>query len=106
MKTKQDCATCHTEHKGRDANIVVLDESKFNHVQTDFALKGGHANEKVVCKDCHKPKVKFRDAPNSCVSCHKKDDKHKNSLGDKCADCHVEKSWKEITFDHSKSDFP
>jgi len=62
-------------------------------------------SEKVACKDCHKPKIKYRDAPLTCIGCHKKDDKHKGSLGDKCVDCHAEKSWKDIQFDHDKSDF-
>ncbi len=106
MKDGKSCFECHTEHKGRGANIVILDEKTFKHTQTEFQLKGGHLGDKIKCADCHKPKIKFRDAPVTCIGCHKKDDKHKGSLGDKCADCHVEKSWKDITFDHNKSDFP
>ena len=39
-----------------------------------------------------------------CNSCHKKDDDkaHKGKFGPKCETCHVEKDWKEITFDHGK----
>ena len=106
MKEAKNCAECHTEHKGRGASIVTLDEKTFKHTQTDFQLKGGHLGDKVKCADCHKPKTKYRDAPLTCIGCHKKDDKHKATLGDKCADCHVEKSWKDITFDHNKSNFP
>ncbi len=106
LKEGRNCSECHTEHKGRDANIVNLDEKTFKHAQTDFELKGGHLGEKIQCKDCHKPKAKYRDAPLTCIGCHKKDDKHKNSLGEKCADCHIEKNWKDIKFDHDKSDFP
>jgi hypothetical protein len=104
-KSGKPCAECHTEHKGRTANIVVLDQKTFDHKETDFQLKGGHIGEKATCKACHQSGKKYRDAPSSCISCHKKDDKHKNALGDKCADCHVDKSWKEIDFDHDKSDF-
>ena len=106
MKSGKSCFECHTEHKGRGADIVNLDEKNFKHSQTEFMLKGGHLNDKVACKDCHKPRVKFRDAPTTCIGCHKKDDKHKGSLGDKCLDCHVEKDWKDVKFDHNKSDFP
>ena len=40
----------------------------------------------------------------TCVSCHKKDDDkiHKGVFGVKCESCHVERSWKEVTFDHDK----
>ncbi len=104
--TEQECRVCHTEHKGRTMNIAPLDEKSFDHKLTDFMLKGGHANAKVSCRDCHKPKVKFRDAPSDCFACHKKDDKHKGSLGTQCADCHQESDWKKTLFDHSKTKFP
>ena len=35
----QECAKCHTEHKGRDANIVELDTESFDHRLTDFFLE-------------------------------------------------------------------
>jgi hypothetical protein len=104
--TEQECRVCHTEHKGRTMNIAPLDEKSFDHKLTDFMLKGGHTNAKVSCRDCHKPKVKFRDAPSDCFACHKKDDKHKGSLGTQCADCHQESDWKKTLFDHSKTKFP
>ena len=107
LKDKRDCVDCHTEHKGRAAQIAPLDEKSFKHAQTDFELKGAHAESKIDCKDCHKPKVKYRDAPNTCNACHKKDDKHEGSLGLDCENCHVEKNWKETRerFDHNKAKF-
>lgn len=102
----QPCRSCHTEHKGRDANIAPMDEDKFDHKLADFALRGGHANPKVTCRSCHAPKTKYRGAPTLCASCHKKDDVHKGSLGAKCAECHTENNWKEARFDHDKTRFP
>src|SRR5262245_16392072 len=102
----ESCRTCHTEHKGRAANIAPLDEHVFDHTQTDFALRGAHANPKVTCRSCHAPKTKYRDASERCMSCHKKDDVHKGSLGSACADCHTERNWKEAKFDHTKTRFP
>jgi len=103
---EQECRACHTDHKGREMNIVVLDEQKFNHSLTDFTLRGAHQESKVQCRDCHPVGKKFRDAPSSCYACHQKDDKHKGSLGKECADCHSEKNWKDTKFDHSKTKFP
>jgi len=104
--TEQECRVCHTEHKGRMMNIAPVDEKAFDHKLTDFMLKGGHASSKIACRDCHKPATKFRDAPSDCFACHKKDDKHKGSLGTRCADCHDESDWKKTRFDHSKTKFP
>ncbi len=106
MKEQRPCKECHSEHKGRSAKIIAFDTNKFDHnTETSFQLKGGHLAEKVQCKDCHISGKKFREAPSECISCHKKDDKHKGTLGTKCADCHVEKDWKTVTFDHDKTHF-
>ena len=106
MEDDKECKECHTDHKGREAEIVKLKTGNFDHNQTDFVLKGGHLKQKVLCKDCHLPEKKYRDAPSKCFSCHKKDDKHKGRLGKDCENCHVEKDWKTTRYDHSKTDFP
>jgi hypothetical protein len=99
---EKQCRECHTDHKGRDANIVLLDTKKFDHSKTDFPLLEAHKNqEKIKCKDCHETKKKYREASLECNACHRKDDKHKGSLGTDCKNCHNERSWKETRFDHS-----
>jgi hypothetical protein len=102
---KQDCKHCHTDHKGRKADIVLLDRNTFNHSFTDFELKGGHRTAR--CESCHKPAVKFRDAPQRCFDCHKSLDPHKARLGENCASCHSEEGWRRVkAFDHDKTRFP
>ena len=104
--SEQECRACHTEHKGRTANIAPLDPKRFDHKLTEFPLRGGHTAATVQCHDCHPKGKKFRNAPSSCVACHRKDDKHKGKLGDSCTDCHSENNWKDTRFDHSKTRFP
>ena len=106
MKEAKACKECHTDHQGREARIVKFDLRGFEHLaQTGFELKGGHLKEKVLCKDCHSPLKKYRQAPTKCWGCHEKDDKHKGALGKECENCHVEKDWKTTHFDHSKTHF-
>jgi hypothetical protein len=101
---RETCKSCHTEHKGRKANIVALNEKTFDHKLTDYELRGAHA--KVKCASCHLPKLKHREAPHDCLACHKKDDVHKGGLGANCAKCHTEKDWKDVAaFDHSVTRF-
>ncbi len=100
----QTCATCHADHKGRTARIVVLDKPRFDHTQTDYELRGKHL--KVECEKCHEPKKKYWEAPLDCNACHRKDDVHKGSLGPKCGDCHSANDWKEAKVDHDKTRFP
>lgn len=99
----QPCKDCHTDHKGREARIVVLDEAAFDHRLTDYALKGKHVE--VKCDACHKPGTRHRAAPIRCNDCHRDDDVHKGGLGAVCQDCHTEANWKETRFDHGKTRF-
>jgi len=102
--TQNDCKHCHTEHKGRDTKIVLLNPSTFDHSKTDFLLKGTHA--KTSCNACHKPENKYSESPSDCYSCHKKSDIHEGKQGKKCENCHKSSSWKDTGFDHDKTDFP
>jgi len=107
--SERQCRTCHTDHKGRDYDIVGLEVTIFDHETTDFKLEGKHKG--IQCNRCHFSKddkpFKFRDAKGKCYDCHKDDDAHNENLGKKCGDCHTSKSWnKESSFDHDKTDFP
>ena len=97
------CKTCHSDHLGRQADIVHLDRDNFDHKGTDFALKGRHIS--LPCSRCHLPQKKLREAPGSCVSCHKSVAPHKQRLGKKCDKCHSSESWEKTRFDHDKTDF-
>jgi hypothetical protein len=93
----KDCSKCHTEKNWKES-------PKFDHDKSNFPLFGKHA--KVECKECHKSNM-FKEAPKECFSCHKKDDKHKANLGEKCGECHGETSWKDTKgrFKHELTKF-
>ncbi len=101
---EKPCRECHSDHLGRTADIINLDEAKFDHKLTDYALLGKHLDTK--CKACHAVGKKYREAAHDCYACHKKDDVHKGSLGKGCKSCHTEADWKKSTFDHDKTEFP
>ena len=103
-QSQDDCKHCHTDHEGRDANVILLNTATFDHEQTDFKLKGAH--KRPSCNACHKKGKKYAEAPGACYSCHKKSDVHKGKQGKKCQNCHKPTTWKETGFDHSKTDFP
>ena len=97
------CRTCHTEHKGREARIAGFDAQRFDHRQTDFALKGKHTT--ATCASCHREPANWSKAPADCAACHRKDDRHKGALGAQCANCHDETGWKDGRFDHGRTRF-
>jgi hypothetical protein len=99
-----ECKHCHTDHKGREQDIVRLDPETFDHGYTDMALDGRH--RRVACVACHKPGALYREAPSRCVDCHGDNDPHKGTLGEKCGDCHDPGGWRQTAFDHGTTDFP
>jgi hypothetical protein len=86
-----DCERCHSEKNWK--------KLAFDHDKTEYKLLGRHND--VKCVKCHRDD-KYKKTPRLCNSCHKKDDKHKHSLGPKCETCHIENGWKEIIFDHDR----
>ncbi len=97
------CVTCHTDHEGRDARIVVLDSGAFDHKFTDFVLHGKHAG--LACSECHQPGDKHRNAPLECVACHEDDRVHEGTLGNECGSCHAATGWQDVEFDHDATGF-
>ena len=98
-----ECSTCHTDHEGRNATIIILDEATFDHEFTDFELLGKHAE--LECVDCHVPDEKHRDTDDTCSSCHAEDKPHEQDPREVCTDCHNETAWDDVTFDHNSTDY-
>lgn len=101
--TATQCKACHSEHLGRDADIVKLNREQFSHSMTDFPLAAGHAS--AACGSCHEPGKRYREAPAHCIACHKKDDAHEGALGTDCASCHDASAWRQVRYDHGKTKF-
>jgi hypothetical protein len=100
---RTQCRACHSEHLGRDADILRMNVTAFRHDNTDYPLKGQHAL--VECSACHQSGKKYREAPSECVACHRKNDPHENKLGDDCGSCHEATRWNLHKFDHNKTKF-
>ena len=97
------CSSCHAEHEGRDAIVVILDEDTFDHRFTDFELEAAHSE--AACADCHESDLRHREAPSECVSCHKEDEPHQDTMGTDCATCHQPTEWLEAEFDHDTTEY-
>jgi hypothetical protein len=102
-----ECAACHAEHAGRDAELRPFETKDFDHAaETGFPLDGKHAPLAGTCASCHKTRSFLRLSP-SCVTCHA--DPHKGALGASCATCHsTAVAFKETrrSFDHGRTRFP
>ena len=97
-----ECRACHTEHKGRGADIVQLAQPQFDHALTEFTLEGAH--RPLSCDSCHKAGESWRRAPVGCSACHQGDDVHHGQFTQECGECHGSTSWAGGRFDHDKTD--
>lgn len=80
----EECKTCHTEHKGRDAKIIPVSSLLPKVLAPSSPIKGHtHSNKKEA-------------ASKSCGDCHEKDDTHNGDFGPQCQRCHVGEKWREI----------
>lgn len=96
-------AACLGCHDGADR----YSKRRFDHNRLSFPLTGKHAN--TACVGCHanaRTTADLQAAPQTCVGCHQKDDKHRGAFRTDCAACHRTDTWAGATFDHSKSAFP
>lgn len=95
-KLGETCNDCHQTTNWQDRKF-------FDHSKTDFLLHGKH--DDVPCMACHVgQKFEFKDI--SCVGCHTTDDVHLGANGSECQQCHSEKSWATVLFDHdTETDF-
>lgn len=110
----KDCFTCHSEHHGREFEMIRFDEDAFDHNLTGYELTGAH--KKIDCRECHQPdfieRADIRENENTflglddaCLSCH--EDYHQETLGADCTACHTTTTFEEAEyFDHNDSAFP
>lgn len=109
----KDCRICHSEHNGRNFQIVHFDKNKFDHSKTGFTLKDSHSgidcfkchkNEFIIDDEIRKKKESYLGLSKECFICH--EDAHKKTLGNDCASCHDYKKFKPASnFDHDNSKF-
>jgi hypothetical protein len=97
------CSACHSEHLGRDADIMKLSRPAFDHARTDFPLVAAHAS--ADCGDCHESRAKYREARSGCSDCHRTEDPHGGKFGSNCGDCHEPATWARVRFDHDRTHF-
>ncbi len=109
----KDCTICHSDHYGKNYDIVHLQKEKFDHNDTGYKLEGKHVTKD--CKDCHKTEhitdlqIKKKSETylglnGQCLTCH--EDNHQKTMSVNCQTCHNFDAFKPASkFDHNKSRF-
>ncbi|MFH1263337.1 MAG: hypothetical protein V1495_07860 [Pseudomonadota bacterium] len=110
------CVKCHSDHKGRDYDLLALKRVKFDHQNVGWALNGAHG--KVDCRKCHTQtrvdvkthlptrRPSYLGAPTVCLPCHPDIHKSAEPAWQRCELCHDESVWKPMRtpaeFDHTR----
>jgi hypothetical protein len=110
----KECASCHSDHNGRNFDMARFDEDAFDHALTGYLLKGKH--EIIDCRQCHIPDFvedpdlkkrteTFLGLDQECLSCH--EDYHQRTLSSDCASCHDNNAFSPAArFNHDDTEFP
>jgi hypothetical protein len=109
----KQCSLCHSEHHGKNFQIIRFDTAKFDHNLTGYNLSAPHAKQE--CKACHnsqhitdqKIKTKsstFLGVSRECLTCHT--DYHLRTLSSSCLNCHTEQTFVPASkFNHASAKF-
>ncbi len=110
---QKKCYNCHSDHHGRNFEIIHFDTLKFDHALTGYPLEGKHTEK--TCRQCHNPKHiqdkdlksrtnTFLGLSDKCLTCH--DDFHQGTLASNCIECHDFNGFKPVTkFNHDLTRF-
>jgi hypothetical protein len=103
------CSECHadTHHKGgfgSECTRCHSDESwRALHTGHDLpSLRFGGAHDRIPCARCHTGGRPLAGTGELCITCHRADDIHHNSLGPECGTCHTQRTFSDIRFDHTR----
>ncbi len=101
---RTDCSACHSVEGFRGSSFSID-----RHSETRFPLEGAHLA--TPCFVCHKIENEwvFREIGLACSDCH--ENIHEGHISEEyypenqCTACHDVSRWRDISFDHDKTDF-
>jgi len=113
IKSLENCARCHSDHRGQRFDPTTAAFEKFDHSRTEFSLaKHQYGSEAafIDCYTCHEDRVNFSVIGKSCKSCHAEGDmgfvsQHIGQYGNNCLICH-DGVDRMVAFNHDSTDFP
>ncbi len=112
-----NCKECHTEHRGRKAEITTMDHDALARIGKGFLEKAATTDDesaallrwlkqvntgsaKPVPSALVHPALSAGERTLSCASCHINDDRHFGLFSNDCASCHETKKWNLAEFRH------
>lgn len=97
-----NCAACHIEHQGANANLRVMNHEALARIGINIMPEGADvsSHSKNPLLPASHPLVSPSEARLDCASCHATKDKHFGLFGQNCASCHATTQWTIPAFQH------
>ncbi|MDO8970999.1 MAG: cytochrome c3 family protein [Saprospiraceae bacterium] len=93
-----NCASCHVEHRGANANLRVMDHEALARIGAKMVSGGEGISSNLPPADSLP--ILSLVARLNCAGCHGTKDKHTGLLGQDCASCHATEQWTIPAFQH------
>lgn len=111
-----NCRDCHSEHRGRDAEMTEMDHDLLANIgrnqleeiaepDSESAallgwLKAAGSSPARTNSDFVHPALTANERTLNCAACHQNDDRHFGLFGTDCSSCHESKRWTLPEFRH------
>jgi hypothetical protein len=96
-----NCAACHVEHQGANANLRAMNHEALARIGINLNAQGATSNRQTnPLLPENRPLVSPLEARLDCASCHSTKDKHFGLFGQNCASCHATTQWTIPAFQH------
>ncbi|MCB1120330.1 MAG: hypothetical protein KJT03_02175 [Verrucomicrobiae bacterium] len=111
------CKECHIDHRGREANISVMDHGAISEIGLRQLSNSSELTEvevnqiarlkqwldqdgKSVTSITSNPHLSQGELALNCATCHQNEDRHLGLFGSNCSVCHETKKWTIPEFKH------
>lgn len=97
-----NCAACHVEHGGANANLRAMNHDALAQIGANLIPESANIPNQTnipLLPENH-PLVSPLEARLDCASCHATKDKHFGLFGQNCASCHATNQWTISSFQH------
>ncbi len=110
-----NCAQCHIEHQGKDADLRHMDHAKLARIGLKLLESSSDRSENRLREELvhwvrqhpsdgsstpSHPRISATEMTLDCRACHATKDRHVGLFGEECASCHATTRWTIAEFQH------
>ncbi|TKK66313.1 hypothetical protein FC093_17155 [Ilyomonas limi] len=95
-----NCASCHVEHQGFNANLTIMNHTALAKIGEKLISDNNSNDPTDGIVSANNALISSLESKLNCASCHSTKDKHLGLFGPDCASCHATTQWTISAFKH------